>query len=102
MTSGVVSSSVLSLGVGSGPLSPSSATTALFAICVTPAGTGSFTVNPNTTEVDAPPPDNEPRSMMHTVPAGALSKHDHPIDELATSNDVFAGTVSVMFTLSAT
>src|SRR3954451_10832170 len=89
---GVVSVAVLSAGVGSGPLPPSSATAAVLVMLVTPLATGEMTVTANVAVRVAPPA---------TVPMGSVqlvATQDQPTVEPAALNVVLAGTVSVSTT----
>src|SRR3954451_19590159 len=89
---GVVSEPVLSAGVGSGPLVPSSATVTVFEIPVVPAGSGVATVTAKTTDPEPP---------AATVPSGRVqvpAAHDHLLSDAPTSKVVLTGTVSVSTT----
>src|SRR4051794_5051378 len=90
--SGVGSVLVLSSGVGSGPLAPSSAITTLLAMSVIPSGRTGSTVTANVT-VPVAPAASAPRVSSH-VPV----VHRHPGAEASASKVVYAGTVSVRTT----
>src|SRR3954453_4282843 len=89
---GVSSVPVLSPGVGSGPLVPSSATTTELPIAVTPAGSAASTVTANSAVPDAPAP-SDPTVSVHVLPVQAQPGVEAPALKV-----VLAGTVSVSTT----
>src|SRR4051812_8720889 len=89
---GVGSVTVLSAGVPSGPLDPSSATATVFPIDVIPAGSGESTVTAKATE-PAPPATTVPTAKVQ-VPVAQVQ----PAVDAAVSKVVLAGTVSVSTT----
>ena len=94
---GVVSVELLSPGVGSVPLVPSSAIVTVFDSWVTPAGSGVFVVTANVTDPPEPAA-TDPTVNVHVVPAAAPSAHDQPGVEVPAANVALAGTVSVRAT----
>src|SRR5919106_5982925 len=97
---GVVSLPELLPGVGSAPWVPSSAMLAVFAICVTPAGSGLVTV---TAKVALPPPEaaTVPIASVQVDPALLFGEQTQPAVLAPALNVVFAGTVSVSTTPEA-
>src|SRR6185503_15462257 len=94
-----VSDALLSRGVGSTPLLPSSETVAVFVKLVTPTGIGLSTVTPKCAVAEVPPPARVPgRTSVQGVPAGEPSAHDQTSMLRDAVNVVFAGTVSVIVT----
>ena len=93
-----VSVSVLSPGVGSGPLVPSSAIVIVLTICVVPEVTGS---SMRTAKVRVPPVPAArlPRVSVQGVPPADPSGHDQAVGRLvAASKVVSSGTVSLIST----
>src|SRR5512145_1651956 len=90
---GVVSLAVLLAGVGSAPLLPSSATLAVLASCVTPAGTGLITFSAKIDELLAPPPARSPMVSAQALPALLLGVQTHPTVLAPALKLALAGTV---------
>ena len=94
---GVLSESLLSAGVGSGPLPPSSPMSAVLAISMTPAASGSSTSTAKVA-VPPPPPTRLPMVRVHREPALVSGAHTHPAVLAPALKVVSAGTVSVIST----
>ena len=93
----MLSVSRLSAGFWSGPLFPSSLTSAaLFTTEI--AGKGLFALTAKSTKTPAPPAAIEPAGNVHTVPAGSPSEHDQPPELAPALKVVLAGTVSLTTT----
>src|SRR3954467_13719566 len=75
---GVVSLPLLLPGVGSVPLVPSSATDAVLAIWVTPAGNGLVTVTANAAVCAPPPATTVPTARVQVEPALLLGTQAQP------------------------
>src|SRR3954451_23121014 len=88
----VDSMAVLSAGVGSGPLVPSSATVTVLVTTSTPAGGAAATSTANTTDPEAPG-SSPPMARVHVAAA-----HTQRGSEPAASKVVSAGTASVRTT----
>src|SRR3972149_3370486 len=90
---GVESLSVLSAGVGSGPLAPSSATMAVLSMSTAPAGSGASTGAAKTAEL-LPPAPKLPTLKVHRLPASLSGRQDQPGVLAPGLKVVLAGTVS--------
>ena len=95
---GVVSVSLLSAGVGSGPLMPSSVISPVLEISATPDGNGSSTSTAKIAVPLPPPPARLPMDNVHREPAPASGTQTQPAVLAPTLKVVSAGTVSVIST----